>query len=316
MNWYKRQLKTAKRQWTEEELSMVRELIEEGNSFRQISLLFDTDHDSIARLPGMRQLFESSKNKNNDKKVKEIKDLASKGYGLQEMSDSLGLKLYTVKKIVKDHNIPNNNIPHKKIPVEKVEEVKRLYTEGVDVLDISEMTGVNYSTAIYILKREGVYSRKREINPDFNPTQEEIIQIDNWYALPPDGEGRSLQWIERKLGIGAGVLSRWFRKTNRLIRSRSEQVGTQSTRDDMALAKLIWWEEKGGLEGYLQSVESRDIAIRILENFVRRVMFDEKKVGHAWAIKSKYMNIINNHTYPDEVQAPVQPSAVQPLSST
>jgi len=312
MNWYKRQLKIAmpaKRIWTEEELSMIKELIEEGNSFRQIAPLFNTDHNAISRLPGMRQLFEDAKKKKIEKRLKEIKKLTDHGYSIQQISDISGIDINAVKKMIKEYNIPKNFNQPAKVPIEKLEEAKRLYTkEDLNIAAISRLTGINYSTILDFLKREGVYNKQREISPPFNPSQEEISKIDRWYALPPEGEGRSINWISKQLGVGdANVILRWFRKTGRPIRSREEQVGTQSTRDDMAIAQLLLWEQRGGMKGYLLSMGSREQAIKNLKNFVHKVMFNEKNVGHGMAIRNKYMQIINDHTYPDEVQQEQQP---------
>jgi len=303
MNWYNRYIKIAmpaKRQWSEEELSIIRDLIEDGNSFRQISLLFNTDHNSISRLPGMRQLFEDTKNKKKEKRLEEIRDLTDKGYSIQQISDISGIDINAVKKMIKEYNIPKNFNQPAKISIEKLEEAKRLYMEeDLNVADISRLTGVNYTTILDFLKREGVYSKQREMRPDFNPTQEEIRKIDSWYTFPPDGEGRSLIWISKQLGIGDSVLRRWFRKTGRPIRSKEEQVRTQTTRDDMALSQMLLWEQRGGLEGHLKSM-SRDKAVSYLNGFLYRIY--NENPWRAISIKNKYMEIINNHTFPDEVQ--------------
>ena len=57
----------------------------------------------------------------------------------------------------------------------------------------------------------------------------------------------------------------------------------------------------GGLEGRLLSFLTREQSVKFLNNFFHVI---RKKDGPqiAGAVYNKYMQIINDHTYPDEVQ--------------
>jgi len=74
------------------------------------------------------------------------------------------------------------------------------------------------------------------------------------------------------------------------------------------------WEARGGLTGQLLSYPTRGQAVTYLNAFIFRIR--EENPQRAGAIYNKYMSIINDHTFPDEVQQPQQPEQPPVLSST
>ena len=125
--------------------------------------------------------------------------------------------------------------------------------------------------------------------------------------MPPNGEGRSLVWIGYKFGLSGGQMGYWFHKTGRPVRSFEEQVATPATKEDTGLAKIIDWEEKGGLKGILPNFyPTREQAIRYLNIYTNRSLQQGQNRNKVFSTRTKYMKIINDHTYPDDVQEPVQ----------
>jgi len=62
-----------------------------------------------------------------------------------------------------------------------------------------------------------------------------------------------------------------------------------------------FWRDMGGLEGRLLSYPTRDKAITFLHGFFNKIQ-KEEGATIAGGIYNKYMDIINNYTYPDEIQ--------------
>jgi hypothetical protein len=76
-----------------------------------------------------------------------------------------------------------------------------------------------------------------------------------------------------------------------------EQSKTEFSKGEQSANKILEWEQKGGLEGYLKSI-SKDRAISFLMQFIGRIYNINPQ--RASKIRNKYMEIINNHTYSNE----------------
>ena len=83
MNWYKRQLKIAKRVWTDEELNKIKSLLEEGESIVQICRLLGTYPKEIKDLNKKYQLVDLEKVKRKKSEwIASLYLLPPKGKGL------------------------------------------------------------------------------------------------------------------------------------------------------------------------------------------------------------------------------------------
>jgi len=315
MNWYKQIIKEAfpkKIEFSEEDIEVIKELIEKGNSLRQVSEAAGVSKGVIERLDRKYQWSQPAKKRIDDEYAQKIKDLVDKGYNFQRIIDSLPISFYHINKIIKDYNIPTNFFKPEPLSEEEKNEMERLYTEeGLGLLEIAKRMGRSDRTVSYYLTKKGIYKSDRAAVKFFKPSEEDIKKIDYWYTLPPKGEGRSLNWISGKFGVSVGSLLRWFRKTGREIRSATEQKQTPATKDDMSLAQMLVWEERGGFKGYLQSLP-KEQAIRFLNRFVI-VIFEENK-GKAMFIRDKYMKIINESNPPEETQQPSDEVKQQEIS--
>jgi DNA-binding CsgD family transcriptional regulator len=229
-----------------------------------------------------------------------ILEWLSEGNSRRDIANLFGVSPKSLISILKLPVRSKKAVPSSSISSEEGDEIIRLHIdENLRPVDISKKVNRSATSIIDYLKRKGVYKRLRGNKIMFRPTEEEIKKIDYWYSLPPEGEGRSLMWIAKQLGVNGEHVRRWFHKTGRHVRSFKEQVGTQSTKDDMSLAALLEWEKRGGMEGYLKSM-TKENAIKYLYGFVGRIW--NANPQQASAVKNKYMEIIENHTFPDEVQ--------------
>lgn len=269
MNWYKRQLKIA----------------------RQIKKPVETE-DVI-------------KNK------KEILKMLEEGYSKRDIANLFNISPTHLVRILQLPVSSVKSSPNRSpVSSEEIKKMIRLYSEeGLKPADIADRVNRPMTTVVDILKRKEIYKPTRKSPIRFRPTEEEIKKIDYWYALPPQGEGRSLMWIAEKMGVSGEHVRRWFHKTGRPVRSFQEQVSTQSTRDDTSLAALLRWEKIGKLKGFLENYYSnRQQSIDYLNGYVNRLIQMGQSTDIAFSTRSKYMKIIENHTYPNEMpqQVPQQ----------
>ena len=111
MNWYNRQLKIAipgphgvNRRWSKEDLDVIKELIEEGNSFPQIASLFNVNRSTIQDL-NKKYKWKDFK-KERDKKDKFIASLYrlppnGKSMTTKAIFDRYGVNSRTIRSILK-----------------------------------------------------------------------------------------------------------------------------------------------------------------------------------------------------------------------
>jgi len=108
MNWYKQAQNISKR-WTSEDLQVIKELLEEGNSIRQIATLFGVAHTTINKLNRKYDLKSFPKKQPNrikpmENKIKELYLLPPDGQGLSatEVGRQLDISPTTVLKMIAD----------------------------------------------------------------------------------------------------------------------------------------------------------------------------------------------------------------------
>jgi DNA-binding CsgD family transcriptional regulator len=106
MNWYKQSQSIGKR-WTLEDLQVIRELLEEGHSSRQIAKLFEVAHSTINTLNNKYNLKSFPKKQLNrikpmEDKIKELYLLPPDGQGLSamEVGRQLDISPTTVRKVI------------------------------------------------------------------------------------------------------------------------------------------------------------------------------------------------------------------------
>lgn len=319
MNWYKRQLKIAmpgrggatvkSDKWEEVEVNKeeIQNMLNQGYSKKQIAELFEVGPQLMVKMLNRFNIYRSKEG------TREIaKKMMENGEALTNVAKKLRLDQKTLRDLLGIEVRKRSPAKPNPISTEEGKKIEKMHVEeGLRPTDISKILGRSATSIVDYLKRRNLYERLRGDWVRFNPTEEQIKQIDYWYALPPDGEGRSLEWIGKKFGLSGNQMGYWFKKTGRPVRSSEEQVGTESTREDISLAKLIDWEEKGGLKGILTDFyPTREQSVQYLNNYVHRLLKQGVSSNKAFRIRAYYMDIINNHTYPNEVQ---QQESIQQL---
>jgi transposase len=287
--------------WEEVEANKeeIQKMLNEGYSKRQIAELFEVGNPLM-----MKMLDELNVFRDFDKIKQEAEELLGRGMILTDVSKKLKVDPRKIKKMLDIKTKAINYHPGIPISLEEKNEMIRLHVEEeLRPTEISKKINRPIGSIVDTLTREGVYERLRGDWVRFNPTKEQIKQIDKWYALPPKGEGRSLVWIGYKFGLSGNQMGYWFHKTGRPVRSFQEQVATEATKEDTSLAKIIDWEEKGGLKGLLTGFyPTRQQSVNYLNMYVNRLLQQGASNNRAFSTRTKYMKIINNHTYPDEIQ--------------
>lgn len=226
-----------------------------------------------------------------------VRDMLEEGYTLKSIADLLGFNPKTIVKLLKRYGINPKEIYDRRMG-EKKNKIKKLYEEGKNVAEISRLMGEKYETIMDHLKRMGAYITQSKMPPPLEFTENEIRTIDMLYE-----KGVPITEIAKQFGTRKDRLITWFNNTGRSRKSKKEQFNTQYSRDKRTQITKDFWERVGKLEGYLISLPSRPQAENYLNGVVNRMWNTNPQ--KASAIKRKYMEIINDHTYPDEVQQEV-----------
>lgn len=312
MNWYKNTIKYAfpgsylpkSDKWEEVEDSkeVIQDMVNDGHPLREIALLFNV---GIPLFTKMMATFGIKRNKEITKQ--KAKEMLDNGEPLTNVSKKLKVDPKTIKKWFGIETRKIKRTPNVPVTPEEGKEIIRLHEEGLRPTEIIKQVNRSLSTVKTYLERAGVYQRLRGDWIRFNPSPEQIQKIDYWYALPPKGEGRSLYWIATQFNILSSQLGEWFKKTGRPIRPQAEQAKTEFSRGEQSANKLLEWEEKGYLEGYLKSL-SYDRALWYLNKYVGRIY--DNNPQKASAIRVKYTRIIEDHfaQQPQPIQSTISHS--------
>lgn len=274
MNWYNRHIKLAMPraiEWTNEEMEKIKQLLEEGKSFDYIADLFGVSSRTIRNI-----------NKNNGL----VKSFLSKG----------------------------------KLSKEKIDEIVYFYENGSSVRELSEAYDASSYQIIYALKKRGVYDFGRR----FEERKVDVAEENKNDILKKYRAGFGVKELSREYGETRGAIYNHLRNNNIHIRNREEQLNMdhyiqnasekqrQFIKNNPQAARehsrklLEWWRQFGEepgekLTNRLLSFPTRQQAINMLRGFAGRLDKDPS-LGNGRAVYTKYMDIINNHTFPDEVQ--------------
>ncbi len=277
MNWYKRQLKIAmpgggaKRGWTADELEQIKNLILQGKGLRSIAKMFGVTKNTISQLNKKYKWRETQAYRPpiefSPQDLQNIKKMIDDGISIPKIAD-----FYNVSK----HTIYNLNKKYKWIDIDEEREKKdkliaNLYLlppkgEGWTAAKIQERHGISLGGIKGALERLGLLDQYRS-----NPAAQKQKYIDN-----PE--------LKEEL---SRIQKQRFIDNPELRRQMSQQM-------------LDFWDRVGRLEGFLLSYPTREQAVSWLEKFKWRNYKNSPQ--RTMGAYNKYMKIIENHTYPDEVQ--------------
>jgi len=209
-----------------------------------------------------------------------------------------------------------------------LQKVKELYEKGYSSVYIAPLFGVNPATINKLnQKYKFVDFKKRK--------QEKYKWLAGLYLLPPDGEGMPASEIYKQHGISPKVVRLALKSLGKEEKWRgNSEAGRKKFEDNPDLKKEISEKQKQyyrdnpearqeqskrikqlfideperterGLEGRLKSYNSRDEAINYLNGFIGNSInkaVSPAQKSTAFHTYNKFMEIINSHTFPDEVQ--------------
>jgi transposase len=287
MNWYKRQLKIADRpgrKWTEDELKIISDLLDEGNSYQDVSSLFGVSGYTIRDL-SLKYKWREPRSPFSPEQIEKIKRLVLNKISFDEVGRMFGVSGSTIQHL-------NKRYRWRDIKTEKDDRDKMIVDlyllppegKGMSMNAIAKQYGIYPRTIQEALKRLGLSHKLRDIS-------EELTRI---HELHPEISQQQ----------GEAVRRRYIEDPQ--LRERASEREKQKYIDNPEIAGRISetvknnWENMGGLEGRLLSYPHRSQAVNFLMGFV----FRKREMGELDAanrIFGKYMQIINNHTYPEEV---------------
>lgn len=327
MNWYKRQLKIAKLpterrvphnkiNFSDDDLKIIKDLLDGGETFKEIGELFGVSRSVINRLNDKYKWREKRVFDDPSSYIDRVVELHNKGLSYNGIRKELNneISLNQVRNILERKGLVPPIQRKSKEEYEKTkkersvkdEQIARMYLappkgKGMTMLDIAKYYGHNSHTAIKkSLIRSGLKDkiRTKDESAELSGGKERHREkMKNWWK--EHGE----EHMEKLMPI---FQSPEYRKM------KSEQ--SQKWWDENAWAKEYMsdvqkerWEEIGSFENYIYMMDSREKALRLVKGFIGSKLGKEKSVEQRQQIFNmygKYMKIIEDYTFPDEVQQP------------
>lgn len=215
---------------------------------------------------------------------------------------------------------------------EELQRIGKMLQEGKSFRNIGRI----YNVAQKVIMRLNDKYRWRDLEKERRERDDKIL---NLYLLPPKGKGLTAKEISRqtgirlpsikntlkRLGLGDQIRSvsdenkrRWQdpeERAKQSIRTRQFFESNPKAGKDHSIRMLEWWkqfesEEGGKFENRLLSYPTRQRAINHLRGFMGREFGTDPQKANA--VYGKYIQIINNHTYPDEIQQSQPPATQEP----
>ncbi len=214
-----------------------------------------------------------------------VKKLLEKGYNFNQIASLLDVNKNTIRFL------------NKKYKWKDLEVEKRKKDKTIADLYLLPPHGIGLSTSQIGKKYKFTYNRIRQ-------ALERLNLLDH---LRDRSESTSLTYQNNpRLREEAAIFQKQRFLDNPGLKddiSRKQKqryIDNPELREEQSIFMKERWKELGGMEGLLLSYPTREQAIRWLNGFVRRVYAADPR--QSMAVRNTYMKIINNHTYPDEVQ--------------
>jgi transposase len=191
--------------------------------------------------------------------------------------------------------------PRREWTDEELDRIKEMILDGQSLRSIAKIFGV-YRGVINALNKK--YKWKEFANKVPNRVEKMGEMIKELYLLPPEGQGLSAREVGRRLGISHRSVTDYLIRNGmgEYVRDLFGQYDAPGRREEISNIQKKRWDEIGGLEGFLTSRDTRQEAIGFLNNFIGNQKKIRGQTKQIYLTYNKYMQIINNHTYPDEVQ--------------
>lgn len=249
--------------------------------------------------------------------------LVEDGISYQNIADMFGVNRSAIRGLNRKYKWVDPRPPTRGWTQEELDYIKKLIEEGKSFRSIAKIFGV-ISNTITALNRKYKW---RDFDKERDNRDEKILEL---YLLPEDGgRGLTKTEVQKRLRVSKPTIDEALRRFGfeDKIRGQSEEnVRRWSNPEEREKQRsritqfyenhpeaaaihsqrmIEWWDQFGTergerLKNRLLFSPSRQQAINILSSFVSSVR--ESNPQKASAIYNNYIKIINNHTFPDEVQ--------------
>jgi len=315
MNWYKRQLKMSQRkiEFSEDQLQKLKQLSEQGVFLKELSKIFGVSVVTLRKIIkeygqnwNIPSQIDKTRNINLKKwtqdELQVIKELLREGENYNQIAKLFNVSFPTIKSVNKRYHLVRDEeikaIAEEKLR-KKYEYITGLYLpspkgKGLSLTQIEREYGVAAKTVIKALKELGLYEEFFRRPSDANRHRYE--------SNPELGENHSRRMKEIHRN-NPGMAEQHSQFMKQLFIDEPERANEFGNRIKS------WWkqfEDEGGgnkLQNRLKSFPTREQAINSLKGFVMSKRSKNPNEDlESMAIYNKYMKIINDHTFPNEVQ--------------
>lgn len=235
---------------------------------------------------------------------------------INDISKEVGVSRFSVNKVLKQYGTSKSRLTK-----DQIDEIAYFYENGVSVRELSEAYNITLNQVGNILKKKNIF----DISRKYEEYKVDVRDENKGDILRKYREGYGVKELSREYGESIRAITSFFENNNIHIRSREEQYAMEHFRQNASEKQkqfnrnnpeavhehsrkmLEWWKQFGEESGEkfknrLLAYPTRQQAMNHLMGFVGSQNEDPK---NANAIYTKYINIINNHTFPDEIQQPV-----------
>lgn len=242
---------------------------------------------------------ETMKSKISDKnkgKTKEIIDKYKAGYGIDSLHNEYGESRTAIRHLLKDNGIHIRNF----------EEQMQTDISRQRMREVSNRNWADEAKREEILKKLRENAQSDEVREKMRQTMLRRMEEDPSIKEKLQQQAREL-WEDPKMREHLTDSRRKTHTTDEFRNNMSEIMKERYRNnpqlvEEMSERSIQTWKDKGGLAGLLTSYPSRQQAIDYLTNFIGNKIQSEGKTRQLYLTYEKYLKIINDHTYPDEVQ--------------
>jgi hypothetical protein len=311
MNWYKRQIKISYRKikFSPEQLKQIQQLAEEGMTFSKISKMFGISVVTLRNIvrenkwkvpTRLEKTRETNTKVFSPQQLEKIKELVESGVSFSKISKMFNTSIRMISNISNKNkwNVPSLSEKFKKmwedqdLRDQQSERVKKRFEDPKEREQLSEKIKQVYIDNPEL--REQNAERMRELAIDPNMIKERSKIQRERFKDPKHKKHHSeklkKRWEDQALREQASEAQK----------RRFEDIEERKMQSER---QLKYWENIGGLKGLLLTYNNRQQAINRLNQFILILKNDPSQdSAKTYNTYNKYMDIINNHTYPDEVQ--------------
>lgn len=282
---------------TEEQMNEIAYFYQEGIGTKELSEAYDRSLPAIIYVLKKKQVFDKNRQYDairavvNDDNAEEIINKYNEGYSVVELSEEYRESRQAIRNLLKKHNILARNMQEQAT----TDRAKQLASDKFTKMwqneekrkEITEKIRQNSQSEENRQKHRKLMLERMEKDPTIKQRLQQ--QSKDLWNIP----GMREHLVEKMKEWKKDPVYR-EQQRNRML----EQWKDPKFRENISNKMIENWAEKGGLAGHLLSYQTKEEAINYLNSFLGRVGHEDKRM--AMFMKDKYMEIINNHIFPNE----------------